>query len=395
MQSRRKILILGNYRNALTVARQLGEQNKVILGGAGGAGRVERSRFIAEVWPLPDTDSDGFVAALESLLQDSTAMPILFPIGDAELHALLTVPGVRDGRVTAVMPAPEIVEACLDKAVSLSLADDLQIPQAAYRKVTQLSDLAEAVKGLGFPCIIKSDHQLSLAFGKKVCQVSDPEDLAALIDDATEPQHGLIVQAVATGLRHNVYFAAERGCLIGAMQARVTRTNVFDGSGFTVESVSVPLSDALQGYTEQLVESLQYHGIGNTQFLLDPQQGGISFLEISPRMGAAFALTAACGFDFSRAGLNLATGEPLSADILPRDYQIGRRFAWSYGDVVGLISAVRSREISTSESAKWLWHIVRSAVYADIHATWSWQDPRPALANVSAAVRKFSMRSGS
>ena len=34
-------------------------------------------------------------------------------------------------------------------------------------------------------------------------------------------------------------------------------------------------------------------------------------------------------------------------------------------------------------------HLIDSAVKADTHATWSWQDPRPALANVSAVLGKL------
>ena len=383
------ILILGNHRNALTVARQLGKQYRVVLARADGAGRVERSRFVAETWSLPDASSDLFADALESLLQSVPDEPVLFPIGDVELFGMLRVPSVLEGRVRAVMPAPKVVAECLDKAANVDLASSLQIPQANYRKAKQLSELQEAVREVGCPCIIKSDHQLSLAFGKKAYLVNDPDELAALTGREPEPQHGLIVQALAAGLRHNVYFAADKGRLVGAMEARVLRTTIFDGSGFTVESESVPLSDALRRPTERLVEALGYHGIGNTQFLVDSHQGEISFLEISPRMGAAFAVTIPCGFDFAHAGLSLAIGDPLRPEFLPRDYPPGRRLAWSFGDLIGLIRAVRGGEISVAQAGTWLWRIVRAALRADIHATWSWQDPGPALAIASAAFGKL------
>jgi predicted ATP-grasp superfamily ATP-dependent carboligase len=389
MQSPVQILILGNHRNALTVARRLGRQNRVILGAADGPGRVERSRFVEEAWSLPNATSDEFPGALESRLQSLPDIPVLFPIGDDELFGLLRVPSVMEGRVSVVMPAPEVVAVCLDKAANVDLASRLQIPQARYRKVQRLSQLQDAVREVGCPCIIKSDHQLSLAFGKKAYRVGDVDELTALVASEPEPQHGLIVQAMATGLRHNVYFAAEKGRLIGAMEARVLRTTIFDGSGFTVESGSVPMNDALRQYTERLVDALGYQGIGNTQFLVDRERDEISFLEISPRMGAAFAVTVPCGFDFAQAGLSLAVGDPVSPDVLPLDYPAGCRLAWTYGDLVGLIAAVRSREISGSQAGIWLWRIIRAAVTADIHPTWSWRDPRPALANLSAPLRKL------
>jgi predicted ATP-grasp superfamily ATP-dependent carboligase len=366
--------------------RQLGNLHKIILGGASGAGRVEQSRFITETWPLPDIASDGFASSLESALQSCKAPPVIFPIGDAELFALLSVPSVTEGRVKVVMPAPGVVAACLDKTTNLTLATDLGIPMADYRLVNNLGDLPAAIESVGCPCIIKSGHQMSLAFGKKAYHINDPIEILELIKDIPEPEHGLIVQVEATGLRHNVYFAAEHGRLVGAMEARVLRTNIFDGSGFTVESESLPLSDLLRAYTEQLVENLDYHGIGNTQFLVDRHDGSISFLEISPRMGAAFALTVASGFDFSQAGLNIALGDPINSEILPDHYPAGIRFAWTCGDMLGLLTAVRQRELGWRQCIGWLARIPRAAILANIHATWSWKDPKPALAIVTAAI---------
>lgn len=389
MHAQAEILVLGDYRNALTVARRLGREHRVILAGEGGPGHVGRSRFVAETWPLPDASSDSFPEALESLLQSVPVAPVLFPIGDVELSALLRVPSVLDGSVKAVIPDPTVVATCLDKASQLDLADSLNIPQAKYRKVQQLSELASAVRDVGCPCIIKSDHQLSLAFGKKALRVCDAEDLTALIGDEQEPEHGLIVQAVADGLRHNVYFAAHSGRLVGAMEARVLRTDIHDGSGYTVESMSVPLSDSLRHHTEQLVEALGYHGIGNTQFLIGRQRDEISFLEISPRMGAAFAVTVPCGFDFAHAGLSLAVGDSVKPASMPGHYESGKRLAWSSGDFGGLIKAVRSRDVSAAQTVVWLWEILRAAVMADIHATWSWKDPRPTLAIASSSMGMF------
>lgn len=390
MQSPATILILGNHRNALTVARSLGKQHRVILGGTDGAGQAHRSRFVADTWSLPDADSDRFADSLESLLESVTEKPVLFPIGDSELFALLGVPSVLEGTVRAVMPTPEVAAKCLDKATQLDLANSLQVPQADYRKATQLSELPAAVAAVGCPCIIKSDHQLSRAFGSKAFRVNDPEQITALIDNEPEPQHGLIVQAVATGLRHNVYFAADHGRMVGAMEARVLRTDIFDGSGYTVESQSVPLNDALRLHTERLIEALGYHGIGNTQFLVDQQRAEISFLEISPRMGAAFAVTVPCGFDFAQAGLSLAVGDYIEPGIMPREYPPGKRLAWSSGDFVGLVRASRNRDISAAEAGMWLSAGIRAAVSADIHTTWSWHDPRPALANTFEACARLA-----
>jgi hypothetical protein len=382
----RTIIILGNHRNALTAARQLGQRYRVVLGNKGGVGQVHQSRLISETLSLPDSDSSDFPSALEALLISFEEQPVLFPIGDVDLSALLAVPSVRAGRVHAVMPTPRIVATCLDKAANLDLAAKLSIPQRAYRRVSRLADLRGAVRDVGCPCIIKSDHQLSLAFGKKAYPIEDECDLGEILQEQDEPQHGLIVQARAAGQRNNVYFAAESGRLKGAMEVRVNRTDVFDGSGYTVESESIPLDANRLRYTKLLIEALGYHGIGNTQFLVDAK-GDSSFLEISPRMGAAIAVTVPCGFDFPGVGVDLARGCTPDPGSLPTEYPTGVRLAWTYGDLAGLARAILSSAIGVSEAGVWLWSAIRSAATADIHTTWSWTDPRPATATFLAAIR--------
>ena len=124
-----------------------------------------------------------------------------------------------------------------------------------------------------------------------------------------------------------------------------------------------------------------------TQFLVDAK-GDTSFLEISPRMGAAIAVTVPCGFDFPSAGVDLARGLTPDSAYLPNDYPVGITLAWSYGDLAGLIHAMQSGAIGVSESGLWLWSAFRSAITADVHTSWSWADPRPTMATFLAAARK-------
>ena len=387
-----KIVILGNHRHALTVARQLADHYTIILGGAHGRGGVERSRFVSEVWDLPKLSNPLYISELEDKLANTSFEPLLFPVGDAEISTLLESPSVARGKVKVVMPQPDTARRCLDKGATINLANQLQVPQAKYRKVTSLDDVATAVRETGYPSIIKSDNQLSLAFGKKACYVYSESELAELLASASELEHGLIVQAVATGLRHNVYFAAEHGRLIGAVESRVLRTDIFDGSGFTVESESVPLNNDLHRYTAQLIRELSYHGIGHAQFLVDQNYEKVSFLEVNPRMGAAFAVTVPCGFNFARAGVNLAVGSPVAGADVPEHYPAGQRLAWSYGDFIGLLRAIRGREIGPIDTLRWIARALRSAMLSDIHSSWSLRDPKPALANLYLPLQRVWRR---
>jgi hypothetical protein len=74
---------------------------------------------------------------------------------------------------------------------------------------------------------------------------------------------------------------------------------------------------------------------------------------------------------------------------LPANYPAGRRLAWSFGDLQGLVLAARQREVGAAQIGRWLYRVVRSAIRADIHTTWSWRDPRPTLAIATAALAKL------
>ncbi|MEL7045493.1 MAG: ATP-grasp domain-containing protein, partial [Pseudomonadota bacterium] len=143
------------------------------------------------------------------------------------------------------------------------------------------------------------------------------------------------------------------------------------------EAITVAPDPDLQDYTERLVRHLGYHGFGCAQFLVDPDaESPVSFLELNPRLGAAFAVTLASGIDLPAAALRLTEGGRTAVE----PYAAGRRMAWVYGDLLGLVRALQCREIGARDTALWLGRCARSLWRADIHATWDWTDPLPSLA---------------
>ncbi len=61
-------------------------------------------------------------------------------------------------------------------------------------------------------------------------------------------------------------------------------------------------------------------------------------------------------------------------------YRAGVRYAWTTGDLHGLRKSRATGHISRSAALRWLAGSMRSAVRADVHATWSLRDPLPTLA---------------
>jgi hypothetical protein len=130
----------------------------------------------------------------------------------------------------------------------------------------------------------------------------------------------------------------------------------------------------------KLLEAVGYTGIGCLQFLEDGGPGGMSFLELNPRMAAGSGIAPYCGLDLPRHALELALGLPIEPEQEPDPYRLGVRYAWTEGDLAGLAMTLRQREIGIGQATAWFGRSVRDALTADIHAAWDWRDPGPALA---------------
>jgi predicted ATP-grasp superfamily ATP-dependent carboligase len=340
------------------------------------------------VWEHPGIEEKGetFACALEAFLARRSEIDVVIPLGDRELTALGHQEPALPTGVRLVMASPRTVRLCLDKPRMCQLAVQLQVPQAEFRDVSSLRELEREADRIGYPCIVKPTDQLARIFGEKAAVLRSPERLREVFVDWPTENASLFVQRWVSGARHNIHFFAHEGKLVRSVETRVLRTTRPDHTGYTVEAVSIAPSPELQQPTRQLVAHLEYSGLGCAQYLVDPEHGSACFLEINPRLGAAFAAAAAAGVDFPRLAVEWGHGSGTAA--AGAAYLPGKRIAWLLGDLQGLGRAIARRQVSTREGLRWLLRALWSGVRADIHATWSWRDPLP----TAVASARFALR---
>lgn len=392
-----KILILGSYRQSITVVRSLARAGYPVVVGSHEKAFTEYSRYTSEVWrhpPIePDGDVDGepdggaalheavrttFTRALAGFLARRPDIALVFPVGEDVLACLARCPDAV-AAAAPVMPAPEVVLACLDKARMYELIDQLAIPMARHGLARDPAAVGALADEVGYPCVIKPKDSLRPFFAQKAVICRHAGD----VDQAVRPWPAgndvLIVQAFAAGHRHNCHFAALDGSLRMYFEQRVLRTNRLDATGFGVDGVSVRPSAVLRAYCEQLIGALGYSGVGCIQFLVD-EHGRASFLELNPRLDATCALPYHCGHDFPRMAVALAERRRGARVPLPEPsatYPVGRRVDWLLGDLQGLVHASRQGEADLAQSLCWLGQMGRAWLEADCHVTWSVADPLP------------------
>jgi predicted ATP-grasp superfamily ATP-dependent carboligase len=381
-----RVLLLGDYRQSLTIARSLATRGDVVVAAIteGRGSYLDHSRAVAERWYTPASVGDDaydreVLDAIERL-----AIDVVFPVGDLEI-AWASADLDRFG-VPFASVALEVARTCQDKPALLDICADLGVDHSASRVVDSIEALDAAVAEFGLPAIVKSNDPLLRLLGRKGVVLRSRVDVDAAFRVWPQDHESLIVQRYVDGPRHNLYFVAERGEIRGISEVEIVRTDMVDGTGYAVDGRTVPISRSLRDETERLVAELKYDGVGCTQFLVSPD-GETSFLELNPRLGANFAVVDRAGLHLARAAVDIALDRPVEP-VTPR---IGVRYAWSTGDLDGLVTALRRREIGTRGALQWVARLLRSAMRADVHVTWSWRDPVPAVRMLWRSVVKRAL----
>jgi biotin carboxylase len=387
--SKPSALILGNYRPALTTARELSRLGyRVILGVHPGSTGAEWSRFVDEVLPVPPLVAGA--GDLNATLADVAAtrdLALIVPISEAALNAMAAAAPHIPRRVRVVMPSAATVAICHDKYRWLLFARESGIPCPDFAVCRTLAELRGVTAQIGYPVVLRPVVAGTRIGKRKAVTLAGPGDEGLLAPHWPDGTSQLLVQKRFSGDRYNVYFAARDGALLREQHTISLRTDRADGSGQTIYGVTIERIPELSDALAVAVRRMTYNGVGCAQFLYDPTTGSACFLEINPRFGASYAFVERMGMNLTRLAVEIATGDPVSGDF-PSEGKAGTRFVWTYGDLIGIWYSLRHREIDRRGAWRWAASALIAALRADVHVTWSWRDPCPTLAFYGGQLRK-------
>ena len=380
-----KILVLGNYRQTITIIRSLGKAGYRLVVGRNHENRrvfTQYSRYTAEIWPHPSIEEapSDFVESLVRFLNERRDIDFVFPVGEGEILCLMRHCDLQSlpSGLTVVMNEPELFETCLDKFRLYKIVAQLGIPHAAHRKAMNYTELISMAEALGYPCVIKPNDSLKAFFDKKALIVESAADLRRQIPTWPEGNEFLVLQKFVRGCRHNCDFIADEGRILAYFEQRVLRTDRRDGTGYGVDTVSCAPTAQLRKYCDALIQGLNYSGLGCAQFLVNGEDGSANFLELNPRMDAMNALPFYCGHDFPRMAVEYAahrSGRTPSPP--PSAYPTGKRATWLWGDLNGWLRALKTKDLNLWQSLIWLGQSALLPFSGDMDQTWSWGDPLP------------------
>ena len=378
MSEPRRILLLGDARMAFPVAKALAQEgHKVFAGVSVYSNYLEWSRHVAGSFrhaPLEPGDD----VALPTIRDWLKANPVdlIQPVSEGSLRFLTRHRDEFEAQATLIMAPREAVETASNKPAMFALCDQLELPLAAHATVTDMNSLEAEIARIGFPLILKPATVDAELFGRKalICKTREVFDDQFPYWPDNHPD--LIIQVFVSGPRHSVVFSAQRGRLLGAVEICAARTHEYDGTGYTTYGVTVAPNPKVRLATEKLVEALNYSTTGCTQFIVDPDSGAVTFMELNPRVSLG-RIAYCAGLDHPVLGLQVALGEEVPVPLDPWAMtKTGTEYVWSKGDLNLTFSLLRNGKIGLGEGARRLSQIAGDAVRCH-HAIFDPLDPLP------------------
>lgn len=374
-----RVLVLGDYRQTVTIVRSLARGGfRIALGTDQGRSSTALSRYVSDVRVFDELNRDRFLDQLEAYLRREKP-DFVFPVGENQARCVASAAERFMPLTTWVMPDPATVLRCFDKRALYKLTPTLGIPTAPWREYTDFRDWSRAAREMGFPVVIKRKDSSASIQLKKAIIVRTPAELDSLLGELhsdPDPQ-SLVLQKFAPGERQNCHIAADRGRIVAFFQQKVLRTDEYDGTGIGVEGVSVPISFELRRYCERLVEALDYDGVGCIQFMVDEHSAAVAFLEINPRMDSTAVLPYRLGYDYPRIAVEIAARHAPAA--LTKAYRTGKRYHWLYGDALAWLACYKHGRQSGAQLVDWALRMLWSTLASHHHLTWDARDPAPTL----------------
>jgi len=371
------VLLIGNLRSSLTLARKLSRAGHGVHCGVDELDPfVHTSRAVrgAFVHAAIDQAPQRTLSQVEAYLADHPRITALIPVSEIAARLFSRHRARFAALVQVIAPSEEVLETCIDKPRMFELCDEVGFPVAPRRMPADQRSLFEAVAAIGFPCVVKPADAGHFLFGRKAIVLHSMDEARAALPH-WPPEHArLCVQAFVAGDRHILMFAAKDGVLLGAVDARVLNTDLADGTGFTTEMISDRVHPVVARGLERLVERLNYTGVGDVDVMVDDAAGQISFLELNPRLGASYKAAEICGLPLSEMILALGTGQRPPACAPPWSHAVGKRLVWTKAELGALKRDVRRGDLEAI--IRRAGQAFRSALTFQ-HMTFDLRDPAP------------------
>ncbi len=373
------VLILGaGPRLTLTIARSLKRRGvKVIVSPVSQAEDVIPSRAIDRFVTLPDNASgpDEFLQALLALIR-SENIELIMPTGDGAMAILGQHYNALKNETRLGCPTPDVMEAVLNKEITLDAARRCGIPAPLSLPVADASEAKSASHKLTFPVIAKPTVRKG-ASPFKVRYFKTSEAYMASAEAEPELWQDVLVQEYCPGYGVGIGTLLHDGEPMALFQHRRIKELPYSG-GVSVMAVAEEPDPGIRQAALDLLREIGWYGIAMVEFRYDPASGKFWLMEINGRYWGSLFVAAKAGLDFPYYEWQLAHGQKPEP---PERYAVGTKARWLSGDIMRLVGILSGPQLGFNRPSP-LREILLFFLHFSPHirhAVWSVADPKPAI----------------
>ncbi len=313
----------GMWRKSLSAIRALGKAGfRVQVVGDSILTVGFWSRFTERRVAAPDAKDDAaeFGNMLSSHLRSLAAAmppgvkPVLLPMEEDSLRYVVNHSDALRTYADFLVPEPDSLEVCLNKAATMALAARLRIPHPRTKVAESVSDLAKiAAEFAGSEFVVKplrglgsSGVRYNPTFDSTSAEAYRQTYGPALVQDRIPPEG----DAIGVSL----LFGADGACLAHFCHKRLQQYP--NSGGPSSDRISIDAPDLLEK-SITLLRALNWKGIAMAEWKVDPRDATPRLLEINPRFWGSLELAVRSGVNFpllyaeAAAGGNTAYPHPI------------------------------------------------------------------------------------
>ena len=372
-------VVLGGDYQGLAITRSLGQRGipVCVVDDEQSVSRFSRycTRFV-KLASIRDGD-----ATVRTLLDLGERLKlhgwVLYPTRDEHVAAFSQCRAELSKVFRVPTPDWQSVKWAWDKRNTYQRAEDLGIPIPRtyyFDRIEQLQELENVPPPFALKPAIK-EHFIYTTKAKAWCATTHSE-LSSMFQKATElvgPGEIMVQEVIPGGGNQQVSYCAffRDGQAVGKMLARRRRQHPlqFGRASTYVETIDAPILEEL---SERFLRSIDYYGLVEVEYKLDPRDGLYKLLDVNARTWGYHALGQNVGVDFSY----MLYADQLNLPISPCKAEPGLSWVRMTTDIAAAFMAIRSGDLDVMGYLK-------SLKNCNVEAVFSRKDPLPGLAELA------------
>lgn len=379
--------------NGLGIIRSLGrEKIPVLVLDSNPKDCAIFSKYTAAmVCPDVSKSNEQFINFLLEVGEQMSYKGILFPTDDDTVLTILRYRDKLEKYFDFSMATLDVIENLLLKDKLYNILEKNEVPHPKTYLLNNVSELEYPIEKVKYPCFIKPVYSIEFArkFHTKGFYISNKKELISVLNNLFKKcaRYDVMIQDVIPGAITNLhgfygYFNKKSELLTGLTYRKIRQFPIYFGTGCLVESRWKP---EIVELATQFLQSVNYHGLVDVEFKLDPRDNKFKLIEINTRTGALNIFSTKCGINLPYTAYLDAIGKDIEVNISKKE---GVKGVYVFYDI---LSAAKSMSNGKLSPIDWINSLRGEKEYA----IFAWDDPLPFLIspfNLSSDVLRYLSR---